>query len=141
MSISWEAALASLPHRPPFRFVDEVTSLSVDGGAGVWRVTGEEAFFGGHFPENPIVPGVLIAEAAAQLAGVVGSVRSNARGTGKLVFSDAKFKRTVEPPAQIILEVTGSRIIGSIHVFAFTATVEGECCAEGNVGLSLDGSE
>src|SRR4051794_12181843 len=60
-----------LPHRDPFRFVSRVTSVKPGESAeAVWALTGKEPFFGGHFPGNPIVPGVLIAEALAQAAGL-----------------------------------------------------------------------
>ena len=65
-------ALARLPHGPQFRFVDRVTNL-VPGkqGRGEYRIRGDEPFLAGHFPGNPLFPGVLLVEAAAQLAGVV----------------------------------------------------------------------
>lgn len=65
-------ALQGLPHGPAFRFVDRVVSL--DGGRegrGVYQVRGDEAFLEGHFPGNPLMPGVILLEAIAQLAGVV----------------------------------------------------------------------
>jgi 3-hydroxyacyl-[acyl-carrier-protein] dehydratase len=65
-------ALDFLPHGPEFRFIDNVTSLSPGKeGVGEYTVRGDEPFLRGHFPGNPIFPGVLMAEAAAQLAGVV----------------------------------------------------------------------
>lgn len=64
--------LAALPHGPSFRFVDEVTALEPGrSGSGRYRVRGDEAFLAGHFPGSPVMPGVILIEAVAQLAGVV----------------------------------------------------------------------
>jgi 3-hydroxyacyl-[acyl-carrier-protein] dehydratase len=67
-----EAALRTLPHGPEFRFIDRLTSLTPGReGAGEYRVRGDEPFLRGHFPGEPIFPGVLLVEAAAQLAGII----------------------------------------------------------------------
>ena len=64
--------LQLLPHRPPFLLIDELTALEPGVSAsGVWRLTGEEYFFPGHFPQRPIMPGVLMVEAMAQVGGLV----------------------------------------------------------------------
>ena len=136
---SSEDPLDGLPHGEPFRFLDSIDLVESEKGEGVWIVRGDEDFLRGHFPGRPLVPGVLITEAAAQLAGVV--ARARFVGTdirGMLVLSEARFKRPVEPPAEIQLSISGSRVIGSIHLFDFTATQQGLVCAEGIVGLQME---
>jgi 3-hydroxyacyl-[acyl-carrier-protein] dehydratase len=102
-----------LPHRPPFLFVDEVTAL-VPGerASGLWRLTGDEWFFPGHFPGRPTLPGVLMAEAVAQLGAV--AVLTDERYIGKLPLfgglDGARFRRQVVPGDELTLEVELGRM-------------------------------
>ena len=127
--------LQRLPHREPFRFVTAINELKPgEAGEAVWKVTGTEPFFAGHFPGNPMVPGVLLAEALAQLSGLVGP--PNSSDNGKLVHVDVRFDRTVAPPAEIILRSRHLRAIGLLQQFEVSAVVGSETVARGMLTLS-----
>jgi 3-hydroxyacyl-[acyl-carrier-protein] dehydratase len=126
--------LSRLPHRDPFRFVTRINQLQPgDSGEAVWEVKGSEPFFAGHFPGNPLVPGVLIAEALAQLSGLVGPPASD---EGKLVHVDVRFDRPVAPPAQIILRSKHLRSVGILQQFEVSALIDDETVARGMLTLS-----
>lgn len=102
-----------LPHRPPFLLVDELTSIVPgESAAGVWRLTGDEYFFPGHFPGRPTLPGVLMCEAIAQVGAA--AVLADERFAGKLPLfgglDKARFRRQVVPGDQLILEVELGRM-------------------------------
>src|SRR5688572_5704965 len=85
MSDSLSHALASLPHGPEFRFVDRLVSLDPGKtGTGEYLVRGDENFLKGHFPGQPLFPGVLLVEAAAQVAGTVAQTDTNVRPLANL---------------------------------------------------------
>ena len=127
--------LARLPHADPFRFVTRVEAVAVDDFARtVWAVTGAEPFFAGHFPGRPIVPGVLIAEALAQTAGLVAAP---ADGLGKLAHVDVRFDSSVVPPAEVLLHARLVRKVVSLRQFDVTATVADRTVARGTLALQL----
>jgi 3-hydroxyacyl-[acyl-carrier-protein] dehydratase len=102
-----------LPHRPPFLFVDAVDELDAGVSAKArYRVTGDEPFLAGHFPGNPIFPGVLQLEALAQ-AGAI-ALLSDERYAGTLPLfggvEDVRFRRMVTPGDELVLDVTLERL-------------------------------
>ena len=127
--------MAALPHRYPMLLVDRVEKLVPDESiTAIKAVSINEAFFAGHFPGRPIMPGVLIIEALAQAAGILGVESLGLSGTGKLVYfmaiEEARFRRPVEPGVLLTLEVSFTQKRAKICKFAGRALVDGTLCAE-----------
>src|ERR1700723_4022196 len=106
MDIQWIQEI--LPHRSPFLLVDRIVELDADRIVGIKNVTINEPFFTGHFPDFPVMPGVLIVEAMAQVAGVLVLSQIEDRKS-KLVLlasvEEAKFRRPVRPGDQLRIEM------------------------------------
>jgi len=127
--------LAHLPHAAPFRFVSSVTSLKPGESAeGTWNLTGTEDFFRGHFPGNPLVPGVLISEALAQISGIAGTSSASGK-SGMLAHVDVRFERPVTPPATIVLSSKLAGTMGALQKFDVTAMVNDAVVASGSITL------
>ncbi|HXE55217.1 MAG TPA: phosphopantetheine-binding protein [Tepidisphaeraceae bacterium] len=126
--------LSRLPHKDPFRFVTRVTQITAGQSAeGIWVVTGSEPFFAGHFPGQPLVPGVLIAESLAQLSGLISPVETR---SGKLVHVDVRFDEPVAPPADLVLRSRLLRTVGELEQFEVSALLNDRTIARGMLTLS-----
>jgi 3-hydroxyacyl-[acyl-carrier-protein] dehydratase len=127
--------LSYLPHRYPFLLIDRV--LHIEPGqalTGLKNVSFNEPFFQGHFPQRPIMPGVLILEALAQATGILafkseGSVPDQHAMYYLVGIDSARFKRPVEPGDQLMLAVTLGRIKRGIGKFSGEARVDGQLVA------------
>lgn len=123
-----------LPHRYPFLLIDRVLSYTLEPEitlTGIKNVSVNEPFFAGHFPENPVMPGVLILESMAQACGVLAYVANatagNLGGIYYLVKIDnARFTRKVVPGDQLLLEVTQKRLMRGMGKYEARASVNGE---------------
>jgi 3-hydroxyacyl-[acyl-carrier-protein] dehydratase len=130
--------LKYLPHRHPFLLIDRVIEM-VEGESlvAIKNVTMNEQFFMGHFPNRPVMPGVLIVEALAQAAGVLAYKSTNTSPSDGVLYlfagiDNARFRRVVEPGDQLRLEVKVLRARKDIWRLEGTAHVDGElaCSAE-----------
>jgi 3-hydroxyacyl-[acyl-carrier-protein] dehydratase len=122
-----------LPHRYPFLLVDRITHIDPGIKAiGIKNVTINEEFFIGHFPNNPIMPGVLIIEAMAQVAGIL-AFQSGAQKGNSVYFMSiekAKFRKPVVPGDQIRMEVTILQQRGNVWKFSGLTYVDDKIAAE-----------
>ena len=128
-----QGILDVLPHRYPFLMVDRIEELEPMRAVGIKNVTFNEPYFTGHFPDNPVMPGVLIVEAMAQVAGVI-VLHPMADRRNKIVMlakiEEAKFIRPVRPGDQIRMEVTMLHLRPTRARIQGVVTVGGQKVAE-----------
>ena len=125
----------AIPHRYPFLLIDRVVDVVHNRSAiGIKNVSVNELFFAGHFPDHPVMPGVLIIESMAQTAAVLVVETLGPNAAGKLVYfmsiEGAKFRRPVVPGDQLRIHVTKERNRGNVWKFNAIARVDGVSVAE-----------
>jgi 3-hydroxyacyl-[acyl-carrier-protein] dehydratase len=129
-----------LPHRYPMLLVDSILELEEERIVGIKNVTANEPFFVGHFPDFPVMPGVLVVEAMAQVAGVL-VLKSVPDRQNKLVLlasiEQAKFRRPVRPGDQLRIEMKVTKRKASIAKMYGQATVDGLVVAEAELMCKL----
>lgn len=132
--------MSILPHRYPFLLVDRITEVEPGKSVkGYKNVTINEPFFLGHFPDHPIMPGVLILEAMAQVGGILAF--KSADVSNKLVYfmgiDNAKFRKPVVPGDTLELSLEVLRARGKIWKFKGTAFVDGDLAAEAELMATI----
>ncbi len=129
-----------LPHRYPMLLVDRVLDITGDSIIGIKNVTANEPYFTGHFPNFPVMPGVMIVEAMAQVSGIlVAKLAPHTRG--KIMFlasvEDAKFRKPVVPGDQLRIEMKLLRLKTTVAKIKGTAAVDGQVVAEASLMCKL----
>ncbi|MBS4218927.1 3-hydroxyacyl-ACP dehydratase FabZ [Bacillus sp. FJAT-49711] len=129
-----------IPHRYPFLLVDKIVEIEEGQKVvGIKNVSANEEFFNGHFPDYPVMPGVLIVEALAQVGAV--AMLKKEENRGKIGFlaglDNCRFKRQVRPGDQLRLEVEIIRVKGPIGRGKGIATVDGELACEAEITFAL----
>ncbi len=134
-----------LPHRYPLLLVDRIVDIDGnDSAVGIKNVTVNEPHFTGHFPEQPVMPGVLIIEAMAQTAGAI-CIRAAGGAKPSLVYfltiDNAKFRKPVVPGDQLRIHVRRVKTRGNIHRFVCEGMVDGAKVAEAEISAMMVGSD
>jgi len=129
-----------IPHRYPFLLIDKIESLeSGKSAVGYKNVTMNEYFFQGHFPQEPVMPGVLIVEALAQVGAV--AILSEEKNKGKIAYfagiNNLKFRQKVVPGDVLRLEVEIIKVKGPIGIGKAIATVDGKKAVEGELTFAI----
>ena len=131
-----------IPHRYPILLVDRILELTRgESAVGLKNVTMNEPHFLGHFPDLPVMPGVLIVEAMAQTAAIVAVDALGAEVEGKTVYfmtiEDARFRRPVTPGDSLHIHVEKTQNRGPVWKFKGQAKVDGKLCAEAKFGAMI----
>ncbi|GLK80911.1 3-hydroxyacyl-ACP dehydratase FabZ [Methylopila turkensis] len=141
-AIDIHTIMAYLPHRYPFLLVDRIEEIDGDrSGVGIKNVTFNEPHFQGHFPQSPVMPGVLLIEGMAQTAGAMCVSARVAPGSPRIVYfmtiDKAKFRKPVVPGDVVRYHMTQIKKRGNMWWFRGEAKVEGKIVCEAEVSAML----
>ncbi|HOU36364.1 MAG TPA: 3-hydroxyacyl-ACP dehydratase FabZ [Candidatus Omnitrophota bacterium] len=143
MIVDLESIMDILPQRYPFRFVDRVLSFDPKERkiTCIKNFSMNEYFFSGHFPDNPVVPGVIMIEAMAQAAILLYGALKPDKAAQKPDFFlgrvESKFKKTVYPGDTLVIEVTASKILDSSGIVEAEAKVKDDVCAQTTIAFGV----
>ena len=133
-------SLKSLPHGPEFRFVDELVALDPgQSGEAHYHIRGDEEFLKGHFPENPLMPGVILVEAIAQLGGVVAQTDPDQATLNQVRLSaitNAKIKGAAKPGQTLVISARLDGRLGNLLQISGSVSCDGLPMATAKVVLS-----
>ncbi len=140
MRLTREQIQSIIPHRDPFLYIDEMIELeSLHKGVGIKYVSPDEAFFKGHFPGKPVMPGVLIIESLAQVGAVI--LLSHPDYAGKIAYftgiSNAKFRKSVYPGDMLELHCELTKIRRGFGFGTAKAYVNGELACETDISFAV----
>ncbi|WP_417830592.1 3-hydroxyacyl-ACP dehydratase FabZ [Thalassospira sp.] len=142
VSVDIQRILEMIPHRYPFLLIDKVVDIETDVRAtGIKNVTMNEPQFTGHFPQQPIMPGVLIIESMAQTAAILVVQTLGADAEGKLVYfmsiDNARFRKPVVPGDVMHIHVTKKQSRGPVWKFESEVKVDGQVVAEATIAAMI----
>ncbi|HLI14046.1 MAG TPA: 3-hydroxyacyl-ACP dehydratase FabZ [Alphaproteobacteria bacterium] len=142
IEIDINRVMEMIPHRYPFLMIDRVVDVVAgERAVGIKNVSINEPYFQGHFPQRPVMPGVLLVEAMAQTAGVLVVHTLGREAEGKLVYfmtvDDCRFRRPVVPGDQLRIHVAKMRNRGAVWKFHGEAKVDDNLVAEANFGAMI----
>ncbi|MEW6326860.1 MAG: 3-hydroxyacyl-ACP dehydratase FabZ [Thermodesulfobacteriota bacterium] len=141
-TINIREILKILPHRYPFLLVDKILECKLgESIKGLKNVTINESFFQGHFPGQPIMPGVLILEAMAQVGGILAYLSNEEEMKNRLFYfiglDKVRFRKTVVPGDQIVFDLTMLKRKMKMYIMAGRATVDGKLVAEAELMAAM----
>jgi len=142
-SAELQAVHAALPHRDPFLFVDAIVEQTETRVVTRWRAREDAPFFRGHYPGNPLMPGVLLCEMAAQSSAILfSSDPAGAGGTPVLTkIADARFKRMIRPGETLLCEVKLDERVGPARYIDVKISCEGQVALRAKIVVAVTNAE